>query len=63
MSVAGRNLVTLTSIIGGDMFQGTDPAAANYHSGNQRSNNVGYTREFAAYPSSRSFWFSLDLGF
>ncbi|MBI4501197.1 MAG: SusC/RagA family TonB-linked outer membrane protein [Gemmatimonadetes bacterium] len=63
VSLAGRNLIHLQGIIGGDMFKGTDPAAANYHSGNQRSNNVAYTREFAAYPSTRSFWFSLDLGF
>ena len=63
LSVAGRNLVTLTSIIGGNMFQGTDPAAANYHSGSQTLNNVEYTREFAAFPSSRQLWFQLDLGF
>ena len=63
VSVSGRNLLHLQKIIGGNMFRGTDPAAANYHSGNQRSNNVAYTREFAAYPSTRSFWFSLDMGF
>jgi hypothetical protein len=63
LSVSGRNLLHLQKIIGGDMFKGTDPAAANYHSGQQRLNNVAYTREFAAYPSTRTFWFSLDLGF
>jgi TonB-dependent SusC/RagA subfamily outer membrane receptor len=63
LSVAGRNLLHLQKIIGGNMFKGTDPAAANYHSGNQRSNNVAYTREFAAYPSTRAFWFSIDLNF
>jgi TonB-linked SusC/RagA family outer membrane protein len=63
VSISARNLITLTSIIGGNMFKGTDPAAANYHSGSQSLNNVEYTREFAAYPSSRQLWFQLDLGF
>jgi hypothetical protein len=63
LSVSGRNLITLTRIMGGNMFKGTDPAAANYHSGSQSLNNVEYTREFAAYPSSRQIWFQLDMGF
>jgi hypothetical protein len=62
LSVAGRDLITLSKIMGGNVFQGSDPSAANYHSGDQSLNNVEYTREFAAYPSSRKIWFQLDLG-
>ncbi len=63
VSIAARNLLTLTRIIGGNMFKGVDPASANYNSGNPARNNVAYFREIAAYPSSRSFWFTLDVGF
>jgi hypothetical protein len=63
VSLSGRNLLTNQSILGGNFFKGSDPEVANYNSGTQDANNVEWTREFAAYPSSRTFWFTLDLSF
>ena len=63
VSFAGRNLITNQGILGGNFFPGNDPATANYNSGTERANNVQWLREFAAYPSSRTFWLVIDLGF
>ncbi len=63
VSLSARDLFLNQSILGGDFYDGNDPAVANYDSGSQAANNVQFTREFAAYPSSRSFWLQIDLGF
>ncbi len=60
---SARNLFTTQSILGGDFYPGNDPAVANYNSGTEAANNVQWTREFAAYPSSKSFWLAIDLSF
>jgi outer membrane receptor protein involved in Fe transport len=52
LSVSGRNLFTITP------FDGLDPEVSNF--GNQAiARNVDVT----PFPPSRSFWFSIDLGF
>ncbi len=63
VSLSARNLLTNQSILGGDFYRGSDPEVANYNSGAQSANNVQWTREFAGYPSSRSFWLNIDLSF
>ncbi len=63
VSLSARDLFTAREIMGGNFLDGNDPAVANYNSGDYASNNVQYTREFAAYPSTRSFWLQIDLGF
>jgi TonB-linked SusC/RagA family outer membrane protein len=63
VSLSGRDLFTDQKLLGGDFYPGNDPAVANYNSGSQSANNVQWTREFAAYPSSRSFWLQIDLNF
>jgi len=52
LSVSARNLFTITS------FDGLDPEVSNF--GNQAiARNIDVT----PFPPSRSFWFSVDLGF
>ena len=63
VSFSGRNLYTNQSILGGNFYRGADPENANYNSGSQAANNVGWSRELGSYPSSRSFWLSFDLRF
>ena len=63
VSLSGRDLFTDQKILGGDFYPGNDPAVANYNSGDGAANHVQFTREFASYPSSRSFWFQIDFGF
>ena len=63
ISFSARNLFTDQSLLGGDFYQGSDPEVANYNSGTQLANNVQWTREFAGYPSSTSFWLNFDLTF
>lgn len=63
VSLSARDLFTNRGILGGNFMDGNDPAVANYNSGDYAANNVQYTREFGAYPSSRSFWLQFDLGF
>lgn len=52
LSVSARNLFTVTS------YTGHDPEVSNF--GNQP---VARNIDVAPYPPSRSFWFSIDLGF
>jgi len=52
LSVSARNLFTITS------YTGHDPEVSNF--GNQP---VARNIDVAPYPPSRSFWFSIDLGF
>jgi TonB-linked SusC/RagA family outer membrane protein len=54
VSVSGRNLVVVT----GDNYTGMDPEVSNF--GNQP---VARNIEVAAYPRSRSVWFTLSVGF
>ncbi len=54
VSVSGRNLVVVT----GDNYTGMDPEVSNF--GNQP---VARNIEVAPYPRSRSFWFTLSVGF
>jgi len=63
LSLSARNLYTNQSLLGGDFYPGSDPEVANYNSGAQGANNVQWTREFAGYPSSKSFWLNIDLTF
>ena len=63
VSLSGRNLLTNQSLLGGNFLRGADPENANYNSGSQAANNVGWSRELGSYPSSRSFWLSIDLRF
>ncbi|MHB1192373.1 MAG: SusC/RagA family TonB-linked outer membrane protein [Longimicrobiales bacterium] len=63
VSLSARDMFTWKKIMGGNFLDGNDPTVANYNSGDYASNNVQFTREFAAYPSSRSFWLQFDLGF
>jgi TonB-linked SusC/RagA family outer membrane protein len=52
LSVSGRNLFTITP------YSGLDPEVSNF--GNQAiARNIDVT----PFPASRSFWFSIDLGF
>jgi TonB-linked SusC/RagA family outer membrane protein len=52
LSASGRNLFTWTG------YSGMDPEVSNF--GNQA---VGRNIDVAPYPRTRSFWFSIDLGF
>lgn len=52
LSVSGRDLLTFTD------YQGLDPEVSNF--GNQQ---IGRNVDTSPYPPSRSFWFSIDLGF
>ena len=52
LSISGRNLWTHTN------YTGMDPEVSNF--GNQP---IGRNIDVAPYPPSRSFWFSLSLGF
>jgi TonB-linked SusC/RagA family outer membrane protein len=54
VSVSGRNLLVVT----GDKYTGMDPEVSNF--GNQP---VARNIEVAQYPRSRSFWFTLSVGF
>ena len=63
VSISGRNLFTDQTLLGGDFYRGSDPEVANYNSGTQLANNVQWTREFAGYPSSRTFWLNFDVTF
>ena len=54
ISVSGRNLYWWTP------YRGGDPEFTNFGAGND---NLQRNRELAAYPASRSFWVSLNLGF
>ena len=63
VSLSARNLYTNGGLLGGDFYQGSDPEVANYNSGTQSANNVQWTREFAGYPSSKSFWLNFDVTF
>ena len=51
LGVSGRNLVTITDYTGGDPEQGSTSTVQGTGSNNKK------------YPPSRSFWFSLDVGF
>jgi hypothetical protein len=52
LSVSGRDLLTFTD------YSGLDPEVSNF--GNQQ---IGRNVDTSPYPPSRSFWFSVDLGF
>lgn len=52
LSVSGRDLLTFTD------YSGLDPEVSNF--GNQQ---IGRNIDTSPYPPSRSFWFSIDLGF
>lgn len=52
LSVSGRDLLTFTD------YDGLDPEVSNF--GNQQ---IGRNVDTSPYPPSRSFWFSIDLGF
>ncbi len=52
LSLSARNLFTITD------YAGTDPEVSNF--GNQ---SVGRNIDVAPFPPSRSFWFSIDVGF
>jgi hypothetical protein len=52
LSFSGRNLWTNTD------YTGMDPEVSNF--GNQA---IGRNIDVAPFPPSRSFWFSLSLGF
>jgi TonB-linked SusC/RagA family outer membrane protein len=52
LSASGRNLITWTK------YAGFDPEVSNF--GNQ---NVGRNVDVGPFPPSRTFWFSLNLGF
>ena len=54
LSVTGRNLIVVT----GSNYTGMDPEVSNF--GNQP---VARNIEVAQYPRSRSFWFTLSVGF
>jgi len=54
VNLSGRNLYTWTN------YRGGDPDFANFGQGND---NLQRNRELAAYPPSRSFWFTIDLSF
>jgi TonB-dependent starch-binding outer membrane protein SusC len=51
-NLAARNLATWTN------YTGLDPEVSNF--GNQ---NVARNIDVAPFPPSRSFWFSVDIGF
>jgi TonB-linked SusC/RagA family outer membrane protein len=53
LGVSGRNLLTATN------YSGMDPEVSNNGSRNIR---IGFD-DIAPYPPSRSFWFSVDVGF
>ena len=55
LSVSGRNLKTWTK------FRGTDPEYANFGAAATPS-SVQVERELGAYPTSRSFWLNLNIG-
>ena len=52
LTVSGRDLLTFTD------YDGLDPEVSNF--GNQQ---IGRNIDTSPYPPSRSFWFSIDLGF
>ncbi len=52
ISLSGRNLLTVTD------YGGLDPEVSNFG-----SEAVGRGQDAAPFPPSRSFWFSVDLGF
>ncbi|UCG85667.1 MAG: SusC/RagA family TonB-linked outer membrane protein [Gemmatimonadota bacterium] len=52
LSASGRNLLTWTG------YSGMDPEVSNF--GNQA---IGRNIDVAPFPRTRSFWFSIDLGF
>jgi hypothetical protein len=53
LSLSGRNLITVTD------YNGVDPEVSNSGSRNIR---IGFD-DIAPYPPSRSFWFTIDVGF
>jgi TonB-linked SusC/RagA family outer membrane protein len=53
LSLSGRNLITITD------YNGVDPEVSNNGSRNIR---IGFD-DIAPYPPSRTFWFSIDVGF
>jgi hypothetical protein len=54
VSLSGRNLLTITP------YEGVDPEARWVA---ERSIATGLAQELWAYPPSRTFWLTLDLGF
>ena len=52
LNMSGRNLLTFTD------YAGLDPEVSNFG-----SEAVGRGQDVAPYPPSRSFWFSVDVGF
>ncbi len=52
VSLAGRNLVTITK------YPGMDPEVSSYG-----SQAIGRGEDLFPYPPSRSFWFNVDVGF
>jgi TonB-dependent starch-binding outer membrane protein SusC len=52
LSLSGRNLLTFTD------YTGMDPEVSNF--GNQQ---IARNIDVAPFPPSRSFWFSVSLGF
>jgi hypothetical protein len=54
LTMSGRNLLWWTD------YRGGDPDYSNFGAGND---NLQRNRELAAYPSSRSFWLNVNVGF
>jgi len=52
LSVSGRNLITITD------YPGIDPEVSSYG-----SQAIGRAEDLFPFPPSRSFWFSIDVGF
>jgi hypothetical protein len=52
LSLSGRNLLTFTD------YPGMDPEVSNFG-----SQAIGRNIDVAPYPPSRTFWFSLNVGF
>ena len=52
LNLSGRNLLTFTD------YPGLDPEVSNFG-----SESVGRGQDVAPFPPSRSFWFSVDVGF
>jgi hypothetical protein len=52
LSLSGRNLLTFTD------YPGMDPEVSNFG-----SQAIGRNIDVAPYPPSRTFWFSVNVGF
>ena len=52
LSISGRNLITITD------YPGMDPEVSSYG-----SQAIGRAEDLFPFPPSRSFWFSIELGF